>query len=358
MTNSAYQWLENYNEDQCIVILGESGSGKTETSRMCVHFLTQISDIRKELKLTQSKCSNLLNCSKGGSLPNSKVTTPKHDPITISSSNVNSNNERIGCLVVKNHNTNNSNIRKSSHEKSVDFDFSNNSNESLTKCSKHSSQLINSCSKHNKCDSLTQRQLHINSSTSSKCNSCHHYHHNHIQENSNSNTLPYIKSSLGHKKNNSINSKFTTSSHDCICDHSSNLVNITSSISLTSLTKKNTNLKRTPIFNKKLNSTPSSKLTVSTSSLQSTSIKLEKEQSNLEQHKIRERIAQADILLEALGNATTIKNSNSSRYGKFFDIEFDFKGEPISAQVTHCKYILFSFYWVIFYQIWPLLILP
>lgn len=53
--------------------------------------------------------------------------------------------------------------------------------------------------------------------------------------------------------------------------------------------------------------------------------------------RMRDRIAQAEVFLEAIGNATTQRNFNASRYGKFFDIEIDFKGDPIGGHITHCK---------------------
>lgn len=83
---------------------------------------------------------------------------------------------------------------------------------------------------------------------------------------------------------------------------------------------------------------------------------------DLELAKMRERIAHAEVFLEAMGNACTVKNANSSRFvsiliretvkdfsktlvlfqGKFFDIEFDYKGDPTGAHLTMCKY-----YWPI-----------
>lgn len=51
--------------------------------------------------------------------------------------------------------------------------------------------------------------------------------------------------------------------------------------------------------------------------------------------RMRECVTCADVFLEAMGNATTLKNNNSSRYGKFFDIEIDFKGDPIGIHITH-----------------------
>lgn len=52
---------------------------------------------------------------------------------------------------------------------------------------------------------------------------------------------------------------------------------------------------------------------------------------------MRDRIAQAEVFLEAIGNASTQRNFNGSRYGKFFDIEIDFKGDPVGGHITHCK---------------------
>ncbi|XP_037052046.1 unconventional myosin-Ib [Bradysia coprophila] len=57
--------------------------------------------------------------------------------------------------------------------------------------------------------------------------------------------------------------------------------------------------------------------------------------SSSTQLRIRDRIEQADVFLEALGNASTSKNFNSSRYGQFFNIEFDFKGDPIGGRIFH-----------------------
>ncbi|KAG5887700.1 hypothetical protein JTB14_010771 [Gonioctena quinquepunctata] len=50
---------------------------------------------------------------------------------------------------------------------------------------------------------------------------------------------------------------------------------------------------------------------------------------------VKDRLVQANTLLEAFGNARTMKNDNASRFGKFLDIEFDFKGDPIGGQLVH-----------------------
>lgn len=74
---------------------------------------------------------------------------------------------------------------------------------------------------------------------------------------------------------------------------------------------------------------------------------------------LRRRIVCSLVLLEAFGNASDPNNSNSSRFvsflpkpnqrfvgvllislisqGCFYDIEIDFKGDPISAHVNCCK---------------------
>lgn len=72
MANSAHQFLLNYNEDQCIVLSGESGAGKTESARMIVHFLTQLSEMRR---------SRAPIFSLKGSNPGSRQSTPKHSTI-------------------------------------------------------------------------------------------------------------------------------------------------------------------------------------------------------------------------------------------------------------------------------------
>lgn len=54
-------------------------------------------------------------------------------------------------------------------------------------------------------------------------------------------------------------------------------------------------------------------------------------------HTMRDRVANAEFFLNAMGNATTQRNWNSSRFGKFFDIEFDFKGDVVGGHISHCK---------------------
>ncbi|KAL1516446.1 hypothetical protein ABEB36_000362 [Hypothenemus hampei] len=50
---------------------------------------------------------------------------------------------------------------------------------------------------------------------------------------------------------------------------------------------------------------------------------------------IKNRLVHANTLLEAFGNAKTILNDNASRFGKYIDIEYDFKGDPIGGHITN-----------------------
>lgn len=39
MAGSSYRWLRDRNEDQCVIVTGESGSGKTEAANLVLQFL-------------------------------------------------------------------------------------------------------------------------------------------------------------------------------------------------------------------------------------------------------------------------------------------------------------------------------
>jgi len=50
---------------------------------------------------------------------------------------------------------------------------------------------------------------------------------------------------------------------------------------------------------------------------------------------VKRVVLESNPLLEAFGNAKTIRNNNSSRFGKYFEIQFDQYGDPCGGKVTN-----------------------
>ncbi|KAK2606377.1 class II myosin [Conoideocrella luteorostrata] len=51
--------------------------------------------------------------------------------------------------------------------------------------------------------------------------------------------------------------------------------------------------------------------------------------------KIKEMVLATNPLLESFGNAKTLRNNNSSRFGKYLQIHFNKTGEPVGADITN-----------------------
>eukprot|EP00808_Paulinella_micropora_P013917 g13274.t1 len=53
---------------------------------------------------------------------------------------------------------------------------------------------------------------------------------------------------------------------------------------------------------------------------------------------IKEKLQRSNPVFESFGNAKTVRNDNSSRFGKYMEIQFDGAGAPLGGRVT--QYLL------------------
>lgn len=49
----------------------------------------------------------------------------------------------------------------------------------------------------------------------------------------------------------------------------------------------------------------------------------------------KDMVLATNPLLESFGNAKTLRNNNSSRFGKYLELQFNAQGEPVGANITN-----------------------
>ncbi|XP_017084149.1 unconventional myosin-Ib isoform X1 [Drosophila eugracilis] len=365
LTNLAYQSLKDQSEDQCVLLTGESGAGKTETFKMIVNFLTHIQDrshcpatpnvLRKQSSTSSasglvthahrrasSSCSgtaNFIICKNRSENPSATISrrqSPSPGPSQRSRSRAESIERQS---------------RRHMREKIVDFDFSHHKSSENISCllESHAHQLhpTKSCFKHQQTQVSGCTANFPTAKGSPKyavptvyggCRQCGHSKcvrgqslekedRDELQgSNCRLSTIASVATHPTHPHrgscSNLIRQHSTESQPERERDRSS-LMGSTQRISLYDAHK----------LSKVLGDLPPPPPS-SVSPTPSASSSLHRRHKSPTQ-RMRECVTCADVFLEAMGNACTLKNNNSSRYGKLFDIEIDFKGDPMGVHITH-----------------------
>ncbi|XP_065371368.1 unconventional myosin-Ib [Calliphora vicina] len=405
LSNLAFQSLKEQSEDQCILLTGESGSGKTESFKMIVNFLTHIQERSKESTSSlrkQSKASSTVgtaaavtsNVASGGSVagshnhrrtssscsvgPTPNYTLCKNTSATASTTTSLSIQRRQSpspgptarrCDVALQHRSRADNTERQGkcsnvREKMVDFDFSHHKSTDnittmdssyTTAASVHYSQVlqdtasavtlsphpVKSCFKHHQstqvpCNTATPLKSTLSSSSyarsaspkflsgpSGGCRQCGHSKCTRAQ------SFERDEPDFGFQKASGSRSLSAYPSVQLQRGSCSNLVRQTSTESYTRDERLSLmgSMQRISLYD-------AHKLTQSAAQKSPSSSSSSRKYKN-PLKRLRECVSYADVFLEAMGNAATHKNNNSSRYGKLFDIEIDFKGDPIGVHITH-----------------------
>jgi myosin I len=309
-----YKSLQDNNEDQCIIMLGESGGGKTENCRMIVKFLSKISG--RFVPLQRQRSSNSITSFK--SSQNSCSSTPKHKSSAPAKSVFHI--EKSSCFK-----TDGVRSKKVSR---VEFDFSyQKTNDGELKAG----DSIKFCPKHNCCNQITS------SSSSNASNPID------IPKRKNSSAFPLNDIPTTSKSftiyetmNRAHNNKTTTRVPNCLdsLPDSRQMQSKCESLDLSSTGNQSVKIApRTDDMAQSLDETihvtrvhlnkmsynkssinldnfKSAKRKVPTRNLS----KLNAQLNQLEIQTMKERIAQAEIFLDAMGCASIVRNRDSSRY--------------------------------------------
>jgi len=309
-----YKSLQDNNEDQCIITLGESGSGKTENCRMVIRFLSKLS--ARFVLLHRQRSSNSIR-----SASNSCSSTPQHKPnaavasIATNNNNNNSSSEKSSCFKNDlNSSSNSSGTNRNKKISRVEFDFS------YQSCNDNDMKQQQFCPKHN-CTNPIDIPKHRNSIGAGSVVSFQ------VDDYPTTSKSFTIYETMNRVHNNNNKSTTTTTSKPNCLDHRQ-MQNKCESLDLISGSGCNQSIKMKKAS--VVTETPHYKTPVSSRTNKSeinldcfksakrkavpTALKLNTQLSHLEIHTMKERIAQAEIFLEAMGNASTTQNRDSSRF--------------------------------------------